>query len=223
MKKRKMVYLVSGLILLMLCGCSNSSSSSNTKGSTEPKQTSNPSVTPSITPSVEPTISPSIEPTAPPVELKNIEITSKSLTKDGFWSTAISGTSAFPAGLNKTPQLSWTAVEGATCYAIYMYDTSASNWMHWKSINITSTSIELGAKLEKSKYFGPYPPSGTHEYQVIVYALKEPVEKCPGTMDSPAIDIRTNEQNLDEINGSTGNIIGKGILSGKVTIGLKVE
>ena len=223
MKKRKMVCLVSGLILLMLCGCSNSSSSSNTKGSTEPKQTSNPSVTPSITPSVEPTVSPSIEPTAPPVELKNIEITSKSLTKDGFWSTAISGTSAFPAGLNKTPQLSWTAVEGATCYAIYMYDTSASNWMHWKSINITSTSIELGAKLEKSKYFGPYPPSGTHTYEVIIYALKQPLEKIPGTMDNPTIDITANEKELDQTNGGTGNIIGKGTISGSVEVGKTVK
>ncbi len=215
MKKEKIAYIVCGLMLVLVCGCGKSSDASNLQSTKEAKQTSNVTLVP--------TISPTLEPTTTPIPLQEIKITSESLTEEGMWLTAITGKGANPKGLNQTPQLSWNTVEGASCYAIYMYDASARYWLHWKAGNITTTSIDMGAELEMSKYFGPYPPSGTHEYQVIVYALKEPVEKCPGTMDSPAIDIRTNEENLDEINGSTGNIIGKGILSGKVTIGLKVE
>ncbi len=163
------------------------------------------------------------DPTASPVELKNIQITSESLTADGLWRTAINGFDANPAGLNQVPQLSWDAVEGASCYAIYMYDTSADNWMHWKAVNITKTSIALGEEFAMSEYYGPYPPSGTHVYEVTVYALKETVTKCPGVMDSPTIDISMNEKELDTVNGNIGNIIGKGKISGKVVCGKTVQ
>ncbi len=208
-------YIISVLIVLLLCGCSNSSNSGNTSSTKEANQT--------ITPTVTPTNASTPDPTASPVELKDIQITSESLNEDGLWITAINGKDANPGGLNQTPQLSWNAVEGASCYAIYMYDTSANNWLHWKAANITKTSIDLGEKLEMSKYTGPYPPNGTHVYEVTVYALKEPVEKCPGSMDAPAINTDVNEKQLDMVNGNIGNIIGKGKISGEVISGMTVE
>ena len=55
-------------------------------------------------------------------------VTSQDL-KDGVWNSAISNTDK---GENASPQLSWDPVDGADSYVIYMVDTSASNWVHWK-------------------------------------------------------------------------------------------
>jgi len=76
-------------------------------------------------------------------------------------------------GENKSPQLSWTPVEGASCYAIYMIDTTASNWCHWIAKDVKVTELELGAELENSQYIGPYPPGGVHTYEVMIFALKK--------------------------------------------------
>ena len=55
---------------------------------------------------------------------------------DGVWDTVITNT---VNGENVSPQLSWEPVDGAECYAIYMVDTSANCWIHWKSGGVTET------------------------------------------------------------------------------------
>lgn len=156
-------------------------------------------------------------------EVITIKVTSESLTPDGKWLTVINSTHANPAGSNLSPQLSWDEVEGAACYAIYMVDNSAGYWLHWRAKNVKETSLPLGADLEESSYIGPYPPSGTHEYEVIVYALKTAPEKYPGTFDSSLTPLSTIEQKLDTVGGVPGNIIGKGSITGTVNVGEIVE
>ncbi len=152
-----------------------------------------------------------------------INVTSESLTSEGKWLTVINSTYASPPGSNLSPQLSWDEVEDATCYAIYMVDNSAGYWLHWRAKNVTETSLPIGAELKESSYIGPYPPSGTHEYEVIVYALKKAPEKYPGAFDSNLVSISTIEEKLDTVDGVPGNIIGKGSISGTVTVGEVVE
>ena len=106
------------------------------------------------------------------------EVTSEDL-HDGIWDTVITKTKN---GSNVSPQLSWESVEGAQSYIIYMVDTSASNWMHWKSGNISETILAQGSAAE-NEYVGPYPPSGKHTYEIWVYALENPVENIPGKFD----------------------------------------
>lgn len=156
-------------------------------------------------------------------EVIDIRVTSESLTPDGKWLTVINSAQADPPGSNLTPQLSWDKVEGAEFYAIYMVDNSASYWLHWRAKNVKETSLPLGAELEESSYIGPYPPSGTHEYEVIVYALKQAPAKYPGTFDSAMTPLGTIEQKLDTIDGVPGNIIGKGSIRGTVIVGETVE
>jgi len=156
-------------------------------------------------------------------EVVTIKVTSETLTADGKWLTVINSLYACPEGSNLSPQLTWEPVEGAACYAIYMVDNSAGYWLHWRAKNVKETSLPLGAELEESNYKGPYPPGGTHEYEVIVYALKTPPEKYPGAFDSNFVAIGTIEQKLDTVGGVPGNIIGKGSVKGTVTYGEVVE
>ncbi|MFU0828508.1 MAG: hypothetical protein ACFWTJ_13450 [Lachnoclostridium sp.] len=155
--------------------------------------------------------------------VNSIKVTSESLTSDGKWLTVINSTNANPAGFNLSPQLSWDKVEGADCYAIYMVDNSAGYWLHWKAVNVKENNLALGAELEESSYIGPYPPSGTHEYEVTVYALKAAPDKYPGTIDSRLVSINTLEEKLDTADGVSGNIIGKGSITGTVTVGETVK
>ena len=97
---------------------------------------------------------------------QNIVITSADL-KDGEWNDVITHT-AF--GENKSPQLSWNAVDGAGCYAIIMIDPDGNNWLHWIETDIRQNDIPTGYS-SNDKYIGPYPPAGTHHYIVYVYAL----------------------------------------------------
>jgi len=81
----------------------------------------------------------------------------------------------------------------------------------------------LGSELEESSYIGPYPPSGTHEYEVIVYALKTSPDEYPGVFDNKLVPLSTIEKKLDTADGKPGNIIGKGSITGTVTVGEVVE
>ena len=138
------------------------------------------------------------------------EVTSEDL-RDGVWDTIITNTKN---GSNVSPQLSWEPVEGAAAYVVYMVDTSATNWMHWRSGNITETSLEQGSASER-EYVGPYPPSGTHTYEIWVYALESPVEKVPGKFNQAngLFDDYRNQIN------ETSKILAVGHLSGTYTYG----
>ncbi|WP_081850001.1 leucine-rich repeat protein [Ruminococcus sp. HUN007] len=138
-------------------------------------------------------------------------VTSKNLN-GGVWDDVISNTSR---GKNASPELSWAPVENASCYAIYMIDTSAGNWMHWKSNGIKETSLKQGYA-KRNEYVGPYPPSGTHTYQIYVFALKDPVSSMQGNFDDENAGIETLAKSLDKTSsGEVGNIISYGHISGK--------
>ncbi|HHV30666.1 YbhB/YbcL family Raf kinase inhibitor-like protein [Acetivibrio mesophilus] len=150
---------------------------------------------------------------------EEIEITSSSLNSDGKWKSVIT----LSLGENKPPQLSWTPVETASCYAIYMIDISASNWCHWIAKDVKVTELELGAELENSQYIGPYPPGGVHTYEVMIFALKDSPDSYGGYFDNPNPSLDKIIAALDTSKGSTGNILATGVLSGTYQAGDIVE
>lgn len=136
--------------------------------------------------------------------------------QDGIWNSIITNTEN---GSNVSPQLSWEEVPGAACYVIYMTDITAGNWIHWKSNNITTTTLEQGWAPER-EYIGPYPPGGTHTYDIYVVAIKEPVESAIGAFNSDNPRFKQCVLKLDETaDGKTGNIISYGHISGTYTKG----
>lgn len=147
-------------------------------------------------------------------DYKSFEVTSTNLNK-GVWDDIISNTSK---GSNKSPQLTWSAVEGAGLYVIIMDDPDAMDWMHWKSDNVTETSLDEGWA-SSSDYVGPYPPSGsTHTYEIYVVALKAPVEGVKGAFNGPNLKFEKNFKALDiDADGNRGNIIAVGRISGTFT------
>ncbi len=92
---------------------------------------------------------------------QNLTVTSENLN-NGKWDEIISNTRL---GENLSPQLSWSSVNGAGCYAVIMIDPDGNNWLHWIETDITDNELPQGFSSE-DKYVGPYPPSGTHRYQV---------------------------------------------------------
>jgi Raf kinase inhibitor-like YbhB/YbcL family protein len=85
---------------------------------------------------------------------------------------------------NVSPELSWTgAPTGTRSFAVSMRDNDpvARGYLHWLLVGIRPDSAELaedssrnglpvGAR-ELEPYAGPFPPSGTHEYEFTLYAL----------------------------------------------------
>ncbi|MCR5212880.1 MAG: hypothetical protein K6E10_00545 [Eubacterium sp.] len=108
-----------------------------------------------------------------------LEISSTNL-KDGKWDLEITNTSSDNGENNLSPQISFSRVQGAEYYVIYMVDETANNWVHWLATDIRETELRAGANKDKYaedesfKYIGPYPPvgSGDHTYTVYVYAMK---------------------------------------------------
>ena len=144
-------------------------------------------------------------------DYNSFEVTSTSLN-NGVWNDAISGTDK---GSNKSPQLQWSAVDGASLYVIIMDDLEAWDLIHWKVDNVTETNLEEGWAAE-SDYIGPNPPSGsTHTYEVYVVALKAPVERVKGTFRSANPKFEENFKALDiDAEGNSGNIIAVGRVTG---------
>lgn len=148
-------------------------------------------------------------------EYESFTVSSEDL-HDGVWDSVITNTDN---GSNVSPQLSWEPVEGAEGYVIYMTDINAGNWMHWKSGFVTETELAQGAA-EKDEYIGPYPPSGTHEYEIRVFALKKPVEAVRGAFDDTNTLLKSVAKKLDtDVDGNTGNILACGYISGTYTAG----
>ena len=147
-------------------------------------------------------------------DYESFEVTSSSL-HDGVWDNIISNTDK---GSNKSPQLEWTAVDGAGLYVIIMDDPTAMDWMHWKSDHVTETSLDEGWA-SSSDYIGLYPPSGsTHTYEIYVVALKAPVERVKGAFNGQNPKFEENFQTLDtDADGNSGNIIAVGRISGTFT------
>ncbi len=142
-------------------------------------------------------------------------ITSEDL-HDGVWDSVITNTEN---GSNVSPQLSWEPVEGAECYVVYMIDTMAANWVHWMSNNVTETELPQGwAPAEE--YVGPYPPDGTHTYEIYVVALQQPVEQLNGKLDTRNQGVIEDIVGMDVLpDGTTGNLLGYGHIVGTYTHG----
>lgn len=145
--------------------------------------------------------------------LSTFELSSEDL-QEGEWNPVISN---LDDGLNVSPQLSWEIVPEANSYVVYMVDSSAGYWLHWKSKNVTETNLPRGWASEE-EYIGPYPPSGTHSYDIYVFALKQPVERVKGTFNYSNAIFYDNAMELDTADdGTTGNIISYGYLPGTYT------
>jgi phosphatidylethanolamine-binding protein (PEBP) family uncharacterized protein len=141
-------------------------------------------------------------------------VTSQSL-HDGKWDEVTANT---VDGKNASPELSWEPVEGASTYAIYMIDMDTAYFIHWRSGDITETSLPEGWA-SSTDYVGPYPPPGsTHHYNVYVFALKNPVERVKGGVNSICPKVPEFMEALDtDANGNTGNIISVGRVTGSYT------
>ena len=138
------------------------------------------------------------------------KVTSESL-HDGFWDEV---TSNLGEKKNASPELSWEPVEGASCYVIYMVDVSVNSFLHWVQGDITQTKLPEGFA-EKRDYIGPYPPSGTHEYNIYVIALKNPVKRVKGGINSPWPELPEFIKYLEtDKDGNTGNVIAAGKITG---------
>ncbi len=134
---------------------------------------------------------------------------------NGVWDSEITNTKN---GINRSPQLSWEAVEGASCYAVYMVDTGttgAGSWMHWKSLT-EETSLPAGWA-SNEEYIGPYPPEGTHVYEILVFAMKQQPEKLKGAFDNTNDKLLVAFKLMDGEDG--GNIIACGHIKGTYTYG----
>ena len=147
-----------------------------------------------------------------PDSLPAITLTSENL-HDGVWDAVISNTNK---GENHSPQLSWEPVEGASCYAVYMVDTTVTYWLHWKSLDVTETTLAEGAASEK-EYVGPYPPSGTHDYEIRVFALKESVKEEKSQFDNGNYGFDDMMTALDTNSSGAGNVLAYGTLTGSYT------
>ncbi len=147
-------------------------------------------------------------------QFANFEITSANL-HNGAWDDIISNTDK---GENKSPQLSWEPVEGASLYMIYMVDTSMQYWIHWKSYNITETNLSEGWA-PNGEYVGPWPPAGgTHTYEIYVIALKNPIDRMKGSLDGQNMKFANFIESADtDVDGNTGNIIACAHLTGTFT------
>ena len=200
---RKMIAAAAALMMLTGCGTQNAQPSP-----AEPAQTAAPAAE---------TEAPEVsEAEAPaefdPAKLPAITLKSENL-HDGVWDDAVSNTDR---GTNSSPQLAWEPVGDAACYAVYMVDTTATNWLHWKSAGVTETELPAGwASAEE--YVGPYPPSGTHEYEIRVFALKEPVTEEKSAFDRSNFNFDDLVKALDEGSSGSGNVLAYGTLKGTFT------
>jgi Raf kinase inhibitor-like YbhB/YbcL family protein len=110
--------------------------------------------------------------------------------------------SEYAAGIS--PELEWTAVEGAKSYAVIVEDPDAHKvrpFVHWVAYNIPGSVTCLPEGLDREAhlggregflqgrtseggvgYFGPRPPEGdpAHHYHFQVFALDRPLDVPPG-------------------------------------------
>jgi hypothetical protein len=108
-------------------------------------------------------------------------------------------------GQNISPHLTWTDEPvGTRSFALTMVDWHpvAHGYIHWMVINIpaTTTTLMEGAAArampaesrQVRPYAGPFPPSGTHDYEFTLYAL-----------DIERLDVR-DSASLDEFTTAAG-------------------
>lgn len=144
-----------------------------------------------------------------------MSVTSENIS-NGVWDSVITN---MANGENMSPELTWSKVDGAEEYVIYMIDPDGGNWIHWVASGITDTHVDAGEEITGSEYIGPYPPSGTHHYIVTVYALKAEPDSLPGKFDASNRDTGIISKGLDKSGGRSGNLISSCSIEGTYTAG----
>ncbi|MCL1854449.1 MAG: phosphatidylethanolamine-binding protein [Clostridia bacterium] len=144
-----------------------------------------------------------------------ITVTSESITPEGrlITTTAANRGPNKPRGQNLSPQLTFDPVEGASLYAVYMFDMDA-NWLHFAVTDVTETCLSLGLYSDKKQYVGPYPPKGKdHHYRIEVFALQAVPDKPAGKMNA-SNNYQKITDSLDISGGQPGNILRRGEIIG---------
>ena len=208
--KRPLALLLSGTLMLFLaaCGSTNGPAVTSETAAEVTSETTTEAVTETEAPAADNSGDKYVS--AYPA----FSVTSESL-EGGHWVEACANSLE---GTNASPQLSWEPVEGATVYVIYMVDMNTNNFLHWKSADVTETNLPQGWA-SSADYVGPYPePGATHQYNIYVFALKAPVERVKGNINSQALKLQEFMDGLDtDAEGNTGNIIAVGRITGKYT------
>jgi Raf kinase inhibitor-like YbhB/YbcL family protein len=117
---------------------------------------------------------------------------------------------------NVSPPLEWDdAPEGTRSFALALVDIDpvARDYVHWlvAEINPQQNSLPEGAGgarssgfVEVEPYIGPFPPSGTHDYEFTLYALStERLGVRPGAT------LRHFRQAAEQNSLATATLIGK--------------
>ena len=131
---------------------------------------------------------------------------------DYIWDNDISYTNL---GTNRSPELHWDEVEGATSYCVVMID---GGWLHMDVY--TDFNALAGGQVVRgrtgSQYVGPYPPEGTvHTYSVFIFALKAEPGRVPFFFDGSGNNIDDIFAGLDtDADGNTGNVLAYSRLDG---------
>jgi Raf kinase inhibitor-like YbhB/YbcL family protein len=119
---------------------------------------------------------------------------------------------------NVSPPLEWEEVpEGTRSFALEFVDIHpvATDFVHWLVADIGPqvSSIPEGAAAARSPgfteikpYEGPFPPSGTHDYQFTVYALR-----------TDSLDVRPGAKLEEFRKAAEQNSLSKTALIGKFT------
>ena len=146
-------------------------------------------------------------------DLNSFNVTSSNIN-EGVWDDKITNTKY---GEDKSPELTWDAVDGASRYVVVMIDGA---WLHM-DVFTTETHLDEGAVgrgQRGEQYVGPYPPNGTHTYSVFVFALKDEPGKVKYSFDAGGNSIDMIYSGLDKDNdGNEGNVIAFGRLDGNYT------
>src|SRR4029453_8461681 len=119
---------------------------------------------------------------------------------------------------NPSPPLEWDEVpEGTRSFALEFVDIHpvATDFVHWLVADIGPqiSSIPEGAAggasfgfTEINPYQGPFPPSGTHDYQFTLYALR-----------TDSLDVRPGAKLQEFRKAAEQNLLSKTALIGKFT------
>jgi len=120
---------------------------------------------------------------------------------------------------NVSPQLSWNdAPQGTKSFALAMLDQHhvARDYVHWLVVDMSAdtTSLQEGASAramptgsrEIKAYVGPFPPSGTHDYELTLYAL-----------GADKLDLPKNVSLQDFVEAVKPNMLATAKLVGKFT------
>ena len=145
----------------------------------------------------------------PRIEWPTMVVVSEDLSEDGYWDISCT---QFEGGSNLSPELMWEPVEGATQYAVFMYCPSLANAMYMRTLGIEETEIPRGYAEE---YRGMYHRNGTKKYDLYVYALKGTPDTIPGEFGEINPYLSVVERELDTCDGERGNILARGVLTGR--------